>query len=122
MSEEKSYCLPYLNDAAPEILWYDVQDVGSYSGSVYAIGLLKTPGVKERIVVFKGYYGSCSGCGAWGEGGEPKDMKEVMEFSKCFETVDAAIENYKNAETYSDTPDFERGLKALERIREDLKS
>jgi hypothetical protein len=77
----------YLIDAAPEVLWFDVQEKGYYQGEVYAIGLYQ-----NKILIFEGYYGSCGGCGAWGEGGEPTNIKEVLESSTLFEEDKAAFE------------------------------
>lgn len=52
----------YLIHAAPSFLWADVQDVGSYQGRVYGIAWYN-----KQIALYEDYYGSCSGCGAWGE-------------------------------------------------------
>jgi hypothetical protein len=86
----ESYCShsysEWLATRAPDVLWFDVQAVGSYQGSVYAVGVMK-----QQIVVFEGYYGSCSGCGAWGEGGEPESQEGILANSKLFDTVAEAL-------------------------------
>ena len=48
----------------------------------------------------KDYYGSCSGCGAWGEGGEPETLKDVLSNGELFKTkkqaLEFAVKTYKN--------------------------
>ncbi len=77
----------WLVSQAPDVLWYDVQDVGSYSGQVFAVGLYRA-----NILLFSDYYGSCSGCGAWGEGGEPTDQEDVLASSHLFLSASEAVE------------------------------
>ena len=77
----------YLFMAAPEISWYYVEDVGSYQGTVYAIGKYK-----KQWFVMKDYYGSCSGCGAWGEGGEPETLKDILENGELFKSKKQALD------------------------------
>ena len=76
----------YLWMAAPEIDWYHVEDVGSYQGTVYALGKYK-----DKLFVMKDYYGSCSGCGAWGEGGEPEKLKDVLGHGELFKSKKEAL-------------------------------
>jgi hypothetical protein len=33
----------------------------------------------------KDYFGSCSGCGAWGEGGEPETLEDVLRNGELFD-------------------------------------
>jgi hypothetical protein len=103
----------YLIHAAPEILWYNVQDVGSYQGQVYAVGAYK-----NQIVIYEDYYGSCSYCGAWGEGGEPSDLTQVLEHSNFFTTKECAlnyIKKLKEKEKW-DEPDFFEMGNAIDEI------
>lgn len=76
----------YLWMAAPEIKWIYVEDVGSYQGTVYALGKYQ-----GKWFVMKDYYGSCSGCGAWGEGGEPESLKDVLANGELFKTKTQAL-------------------------------
>jgi hypothetical protein len=73
----------YLIDATPEILWFGVDAQGDYTGQVQAVGVYD-----NGVLVFKGYYGSCSGCGGWGEGGEPRNLKEVKDYSTLYWELD----------------------------------
>jgi len=86
----------YLWKAAPEIDWYYVEDVGSYQGTVYAVGKYQ-----KQWFVMKDYYGSCSVCGAWGEGGEPEDLKGVLSNGELFSTkkeaLKFAVKTYKDS-------------------------
>lgn len=76
----------YLWMAAPEIKWLYVEDVGSYQGDVYAIGKYK-----RQWFIMHDYYGSCSWCGAWGEGGEPEKLKDVLENGELFKSKKDAL-------------------------------
>jgi hypothetical protein len=82
--------LSYLCEAAPEVLWFHLCSRGDYQGEVFAVG--KYLG---KCLVFSDYYGSCSGCGAWGEGGEPTDLSEVLKSSKLFDKPDDALEEWR---------------------------
>lgn len=77
----------YLWMAAPEIKWIYVEDIGSYQGTVYAIGKYQ-----RQWFVMRDYYGSCSGCGAWGEGGQPSTLDEVLSHGELFLNRKQAIE------------------------------
>lgn len=77
----------YLWMAAPEIDWYYVESVGDYQGIVFAIGKYN-----NQWFVMKDYYGSCSYCGAWGEGGEPEGLKDVLEHGELFDSPKQARE------------------------------
>ena len=85
----------HLEVAAPEIEFLHVEDVGSYQGSVFAIGKYN-----GQVFVMHDYYGSCSGCGAWGEGGEPTNLQDVLENGELFERPADAITFA--AKTYGD--------------------
>ena len=75
----------YLFIAAPDIDWIYVEDVGSYQGVVFAIGMYK-----DQWFIMKDYYGSCSGCGAWGEGGEPEKLEDVLSHGELFDIKEQA--------------------------------
>lgn len=93
----------WLVSVAPDVLWFDVQDVGYYSGTVYGVGRLK-----KDILLFQDGYGSCSGCGAWGEGGEPCDMEDVLAHSELFQTPEFALEHVEKEWMHSyEKPDQE---------------
>lgn len=101
----------YLWMAAPEIKWYYVEDVGSYQGIVYAIGKYKS-----KIFVMKDYYGSCSGCGAWGEGGEPETLKDVLGHGELFTNKKKALDFVQKTwgnEYESVTKDYIEALQSL---------
>lgn len=87
----------FLIDASPEILWFYVYAQGDYQGNVDAIGVYK-----NLIVFFSGYYGSCSGCGAWGEGGEPTDLLEVFDNSILINVGEKAPARFQQAAADSD--------------------
>ncbi|MBY0545838.1 MAG: hypothetical protein K2W95_00965 [Candidatus Obscuribacterales bacterium] len=76
---------------APAVLWFKTEDVGSYSGQVFGLGAMK-----GKIVFYEDYYGSCSGCGSWGEGGEPESEADVLEKSTQYaiEEVPALREKF----------------------------
>lgn len=80
----------YLALNAPEIKWLYVEDVVDFQGVVYAIGKYK-----KQWFIMKDYYGSCSVCGAWGEGGEPKNLKEVLDNGELFNSKKKALEFVK---------------------------
>lgn len=86
----------YLWIAAPEIKWLYVEDVGDYQGVVFAIGKYQ-----RKWFIMQDYYGSCSGCGAWGEGGEPEKLEDVLSHGELFTTKKAtlnfAIKTYKDS-------------------------
>jgi hypothetical protein len=106
--------LHYLVSAAPSILWYNVQDVGSYQGSVYGVGEYK-----KQILIYEDSYGSCSGCGAWGEGGEPKNEEGVLSMSKLFSNVAEAMK-YLAKIDYYDAPDMDALTQAVKEVSEDI--
>lgn len=98
----------YLWQAAPEINWYYVEEVGSYQGDVYALGKYK-----GKLFVMHDYYGSCSGCGAWGEGGEPEKLKDVLGNGELFTSKKKAVAFAKQAflnQYSSPTEDFWKTL------------
>lgn len=108
--------LDYLVKAAPDILWYDVQDVGSYSGSVFGVGEYK-----KKILIYTDYYGSCSGCGGWGEGGEPRDMDMVLENSELFDSREKALESISQLQK-DEMPDRDRMRKAINEVADSIRS
>lgn len=81
--------LTYLAEAAPEVLWFHLVSDGRWQGTVHAIGKYQ-----GKCLIFDGYYGSCSGCGAWGEGGEPTTLQEVLDSSQLFDDREKAIEHW----------------------------
>lgn len=87
----------YLCAVAPDFLWYNVQDVGSYQGTVHAVALYK-----GKVAIYSGYYGSCSGCGAWGEGGEPEKQQDVIDNATLFNDREAAIAHIDTLEEKED--------------------
>lgn len=102
--------LHYLVEAAPDILWYDVQDVGSYQGSVYGVGEYK-----GQCLIYTDYYGSCSGCGAWGEGGEPSDMEEVLGHCEKFDSEKEALKYLATLDSYN-RPNIAAMQQAIEEV------
>jgi hypothetical protein len=106
----------WLIHRAPDILWYDVQDIGLYQGNVYAVGRYR-----GKIVLYRGYYGSCSGCGGWGEGGEPEDQEAVLKSSTLVADEAEAMAvlldpNSDWHDTYGDSPDFEKVRAAIHEV------
>lgn len=102
----------YLIHAAPSYLWADVQDVGSYQGSVYGVAF-----VDGKIALYEDSYGSCSGCGAWGEGGEPSTEEEII--SRTTFTADPLKALEYIAEQWVDSyesPDVEKLRSAIDAI------
>lgn len=119
--EHKAECSRYQFDewiphTAPDVLWFNIQDVGSYQGSVYGFGLYK-----GKLLVYEDYYGSCSGCGAWGEGGEPESQEEILGRSKLFDTLDEALDYLPKIDHY-DNPDRKVATEALKEIEAFRKS
>lgn len=106
--------LHYLVEAAPDFLWFDVQDVGDYQGTVYGVATYQ-----GRIWLYENGYGSCSGCGAWGEGGEPANQADVIAQSKSFDTVEEAIA--VKVESLWNEPDRERRAAAIREAGDFLK-
>jgi len=109
----------FLIDATPEILWFWCDSDDDYQGQVYALGYWK-----NNIVWFSGYYGSCSGCGAWGEGGEPTNLDEVLADSAVFRSTTLATQFIRKANEYFFNRAVEKGaFKSLdEHIRQTNKS
>lgn len=101
----------YLVQAAPSVLWYNVQDVGSYQGSVYAVGKYK-----NQILIYEDGYGSCSGCGAWGEGGEPENEEDILNRSNLFSDKELAIKYIEQINGY-EPPDKNEMIKAVKSIK-----
>lgn len=104
------YYTDYLVEAAPNVLWYNVQDVGSYSGSIYGVGQYK-----GKALIYEYWYGSCGGCGAWGEGGEPTNEAEVLSNSHLFESISEAEEYISAIEGY-EPPDTKKMINAVKEI------
>ena|SRR5687768_12034116 len=103
----------WLPHIARDFLWFDIQDVGSYEGSVYGVALYK-----NKIAIYEDMYGSCPGCGAWGEGGlgEPQSQDEVIELSKMFDTVGSALHYINNKMCKFDEPDINDMTKAIHEV------
>lgn len=68
------------------ITWFYVEDIGSYSGTVYGVGVYG-----QEIIMYEDYYGSCPSCGEWGSGSEPKSLGDILDKSKLFRTPQKAI-------------------------------
>ena len=102
----------YLIHVAPSFLWANVQDVGACEGTVFGVAF-----ADGKIALFEEGYGSCRGCGAWGEGGEPEDEDAVRANSKFFDDPMAAMQ-YVNAEWNGkyNTPDLEEIRQAINEI------
>lgn len=90
----------WLVHVAPDCLFFNVQDVGSYQGQVFAVLIYK-----NKVGIMEDYYGSCSGCGAWGEDGEPQSQKDVLGNTKFFDSYEKAIEYTQEWDSY-EKPDF----------------
>ena len=113
---EKNYYGEFLCSAAPDFLWYCVQDVGSYQGQVFGIATYK-----GKVGIYEDYYGSCSGCGAWGEGGEPTNQEEII--SKCtFFTDESEANKYvkKLVEDHYEKPEEPEFSERLHEAFQDL--
>lgn len=95
---------------APDVLWFNVQEVGDYQGEVYGIGTYQ-----RQFLIYEGYYGSCSGCGAWGEGGEPANQDEVLASSTLYADITAAVEYLakEDKDGWYGRPDYDAMLRAL---------
>ena len=102
----------WLPHIAPELFWFNIQDVGSYQGSVYGVALYK-----DQIVIYEDYYGSCSGCGAWGEGGEPISQDDVLSKSKLFDTKEETLVYIAKMDKY-ESPDIDAMNKAIDQALE----
>ncbi len=107
--------LHYLVEAHPQVLWYSVQDVGSYQGSVYAIGT-----IGNEVILYRDYYGSCSGCGAWGEGGEPESVEDVMKRSTVVKNIEEAEKLIRSDDWKYDSPDSEELIKKAKEAFNDI--
>jgi len=105
----------WLPHIAKDIFWFNIQDVGSYQGSIYAIGTFE-----KQFLIYEGYYGSCSGCGAWGEGGEPESQEEVLKSCTLLKTKEDAIRHLLKLDRW-DKPDTDVMLKALDEVESFLK-
>lgn len=114
----------WLCHVAPDVLWYKIEDWGSYSGQVFGVGEYQ-----GQIIVYKDYYGSCSGCGVWGgfspdeAGGEPQSQEEVLSNSKLFDDLNEAYDYLKKDDNIygSLRPDYKGFSVALEEIAKNLK-
>lgn len=76
----------YIEKAWPKlnILW--LCNVGDYQGTNYVIGYV------DGKVLACGYgYGSCSGCGAWGEGGEPTKPEDLIDAGVFGKTLEETL-------------------------------
>jgi len=101
----EDFFIHYLIDAAPEILWFNVQDVGSNKGRLYAVGLYQ-----GEYLIYENDYGSCQQCGeVWGGGDEPVSLEDVLKLSNIFYSPEKAKEYVLKIGPY-DSPD----IKAME--------
>lgn len=85
----------WLPHIAQSFFWFDIQDVGSYQGNVYGVAIYN-----GKIAIYEDYYGSCSGCGAWGEGGEPQDENAVIALCHLFNDKIEALEYVGKMDQY----------------------
>lgn len=99
---------------APDVLWFDVQDVGIYQGQVFGLGVYK-----NQAIFYEDYYGSCSGCGAWGEDGEPQSQEEVFKKSKFFSTKKEILKYLASMGGY-EKPDMNIVFKCVDEIFQDF--
>lgn len=102
----------WLPHIAPDFFWFDIQDVGSYQGQVFGVAIHK-----GQIGIYEDYYGSCSGCGAWGEGGEPESQDKVVELTKLFDTAEKAKEYVGLISAY-DSPNKQTMYDAIDKADE----
>ncbi len=100
----------WLPHIAPDFFWYDIQVVGSYQGNVFGVAKYK-----GQVAIYEDYYGSCSGCGAWGVGGEPTSQDEVITKCKFHNTKEETLIHLTTLDGY-DTPDKELMIKAIDEI------
>ena len=76
---------------------------------------------KNQILFYEDYYGSCGGCGAWGEGGEPESQKIVLEHSHLFKTSEE-LYIYLAGLSRTDRPDMVEIKEAIGEIVELIKN
>lgn len=120
MPNHRKNCTSSYNDRliklAPDVLWYDLQDVGSYQGTVYGIGEYK-----GKVIIYTDYYGSCSGCGAWydddswGRDAGPKSFEDIWVRSNIVDMQIAQV----LVERFEDS-DKDRQLAAIFAIAADV--
>ncbi len=99
----------WLPHIAPDLFWFNIHTVGNYQGNVYGVALYK-----GQIGIYEDYYGSCSGCGAWGEGGEPTSQDEVIGKCKFFDSVIDAV-GYLATIGHYETPEVEPMIEAIKK-------
>ena len=76
----------YVRKAWPDLNILRIYNVGYYQGTVYVIGYT------DNTVLAGGYgYGSCSGCGAWGEGGEPASPNDLIDSGVFGKTLEETL-------------------------------
>ena len=112
---DSSYLYEYLIKAAPDILWFEFQDIGDYSGTIYAIGVLN-----RKILYYVDSYGSCSFCGAWGQdsdSAEPKNEKEVLERSILYDNETEALKGIALKDNNYERPNKERLISAINKAQ-----
>lgn len=112
----ENYYTRMLISVCPEIVWAFVEDVGDYQGNVFGTALYLK---KKCGLFFSGSYGSCSGCGAWGEGGEPTTQSEVLSLCTEFRTLKGAAMAIEK-ETY-DRPTTEKHLEAAGAVLKEIR-
>jgi len=106
----------WLPHIAQDFFWFNIQDVGSYQGQVFGVAIYK-----NQFAIYEDYYGSCSGCGAWGEGGEPESQEKVISLCKFFDDKQKALEYIGLISAY-DSPDKEAMYRVLDKAEEYRKS
>lgn len=99
----------WLPHIAKDFFWFNIHTVGSYQGQVFGVALYK-----NQIAIYEDYYGSCSGCGAWGEGGEPTSQDEVVSRCKLFDSVVDAVTYLAKIDSY-ERPEVDSMVEAIKK-------
>lgn len=74
----------FLVAASHGVEWYAFDVTGDWQGEVSGVGIYD-----GKLVLYEDSYGSCSLCGAWGEGGEPCDLDDVLSRSTLYTAGEA---------------------------------
>lgn len=76
----------FIQLAWPELVITWCANVGDYQGTNYVVGY-----VGDKVLACGYGYGSCSGCGAWGEGGEPTKPEDLIDSGVFGKTLDETL-------------------------------
>lgn len=87
MSELSDGDREYINIAWPQLHIVWAKMVGDYQGTNYIIGI-----ADKKVLACGVGYGSCSGCGAWGEGGEPISPKDLIDSGVYGKTLEETLQ------------------------------